>query len=355
MKRNGKTVLLAMSGGVDSSVAASLLRDQGYAVTGVFLCLGVAGGEAPDRGCCSPQDAADARRTAGKLGIDLHVLNAQEGFSRILDYFVSEYARGRTPNPCIHCNTMLKFARLVELADSLGVDFVATGHYARRVERDGQVCLARARDIAKDQSYALFGVARGNLPRVLLPVGELPNKAAVRDIARRLGLDVHDKPDSQEICFVADDDYTKLLAERAPQALRPGRILNTAGQELGRHEGYGRFTIGQRRGLKVAAGTPMYVTRIDPDTGDVVIGTREESSGRRLRANDANWHAQPSEAEFDAVVQVRYNHRGAPAHVRITRPDAFEVEFAEPVHAITPGQAAVIYDGDFLLGGGWIE
>ncbi|MBN1942109.1 MAG: tRNA 2-thiouridine(34) synthase MnmA [Phycisphaerae bacterium] len=345
-KHNEKTAILAMSGGVDSSVAAGLLLEEGYDVTGVFMCLGAAG---------LSEAAADAGRVAGRLGIPLRVLDLQEEFERIIDEFAAEYAAGRTPNPCIHCNARLKFGRLVELADSLGVQFVATGHYARRGERAGRPVIARARDAAKDQSYALFAVAAENVVRMLLPIGELAEKQAVRARAEALGIDVHGKADSQEICFVPDDDYTAILADRAPEALKPGRILNTAGEELGRHDGYGRFTVGQRRGLKVAAGVPMYVTRIDPAAGDVILGTREEACSRRLTALRANWHVPPVESEFNALVQIRYNHRGAAARVRILDEQSFAVEFAEPVHAITPGQAAVVYDGEVLLGGGWIE
>lgn len=344
-----------MSGGVDSSVAAALLLGKGYDLTGVFMCLGSAGDAGSDRGCCSPQDAADARRVAQSLGIDLHVLNLKEHFAPIIEYFLREYVAGRTPNPCIYCNAKLKFGRLMKLADSLGMDYVATGHYARISERADQPVIARGCDVRKDQSYALFSIPPEKLSRILLPVGEIADKALVREIARQSGLDVHDKPDSQEICFVEDDDYVRLLAERAPEALKPGRILNTAGDELGRHDGYGQFTIGQRRGLAVATGVPMYVTRIDPISGDVTIGTRAEASSRSLNAAGAVWQSQPDVTEFDATVQIRYNHRGALARVKITGPDTFTVDFAEPIHAITPGQAAVVYDGEILMGGGWIE
>lgn len=345
-----------MSGGVDSSVAAALLQQQGYEVTGVFLCMGqAAGGEMADRSCCSPQDAADARRVAQALGMDLHVLNVQERFEEIIEYFLDEYTAGRTPNPCIHCNMRLKFGRLVELAESLGLEHVATGHHARMVEVDGRRAVARAAALRKDQAYALFAVPAAVLPRMLLPIGDIDDKSRVRDLARELGLVVHDKPDSQEICFVADDDYVALLRDRRPEAMRPGRILDSVGRELGRHDGYGRFTIGQRRGLGVAAGVPMYVTRIDPASGDVTIGPREEVLGRHLLARRANWHARLTESTFDAVVQIRYNHRGAPARVRILEDNSFEAVFAEPVHAITPGQAAVVFREGVLLGGGWIE
>ena len=354
MNGGGKKVLLAMSGGVDSSVAAAMLRDEGYDVTGVFMCLGRAGADADSRGCCSPQDAADARRVAEALGIHLYVLNLADEFEPIIDYFLAEYARGRTPNPCIHCNALIKFGRLVRQADSLGIDYVATGHHARRVEFGGAPAFARARATAKDQSYALFAVARETLGRVLLPIGEVDDKQQVRRIARDLGLDVHDKPDSQEICFVPNDDYVALLRERLPDALRSGEIVDSGGRVLGHHDGYARFTIGQRRGVRVAAGEPMYVTHIDPAGARVTIGPRQEVMTRRLRAAAANWHCDVPD-EFDAAVQIRYNHRGQPGRVRRIAADAFEVEFAEDVSAVTPGQAAVVYDGDRLLGGGWIE
>ena len=349
-------VIVAMSGGVDSSVAASLLVEAGWEVTGVFLCLGRA---APDAGgsgrCCSPADAADARRVAEALGIDLFVLDCSDAFEPIIENFSSEYAAGRTPNPCIHCNRLVKFGRLMDRADSLGVRYVATGHHARIVAApDGSPAIARGQASGKDQSYALFDIPRARLGRILLPIGEIDDKDVVRRRAVELGLAVHDKPDSQEICFVPDDDYAELLRTHRPEALTPGEIVDEAGQVLGRHDGYARYTIGQRRGLGVAAGVPMYVTAIDPATARVTIGPRERTLGRRLTAGRATWHADVPEA-FDATVQVRYNHRGAPGRVRLTGPESFTVEFAEGVHAITPGQAAVVYDAGRVLGGGWIE
>ncbi len=355
-KREREKVLLAMSGGVDSSVAASLLLEAGYEVTGVFMCLGSApygqaAGSGESQGCCSPQDAADARRVAETLGIELYVLNFTDAFERIIDYFAAEYARGRTPNPCIHCNSLIKFGRLVQRADSLGIRYVATGHHARMA--NGAILRGKAR--RKDQSYALFGIARENLPRILLPVGEVDDKGRIREIARRLGLNVHDKPDSQEICFVSDEaGYIELLRSRAPDGLKSGKIVNSAGEVLGEHDGFGRFTIGQRRGLRVAAGVPMYVTKIDPDTATVTIGPREEVLARRLSASGANWHCDVS-GEFDGIVQIRYNHAGVAGRIRIIDENTFDVEFAEPVPAVTPGQAAVVYDGDRMLGGGWID
>jgi len=376
-------VLVAMSGGVDSSVAAALLREQGYDVTGIFMCLGTAGGSDASQGCCSPQDAADARRVAEHLGIDLYVLNLAGEFEPIIDYFVQEYVNGRTPNPCILCNARIKFGRLIQHADALGARYVATGHYARVATNSpstdpsvlaeranahatpcvgsssvGTDCLGTAvtRGLAraKDQSYALFGVDRRHLGRILLPIGEFADKAAVRAKARELGLLTHDKPDSQEICFVPDDDYVELLRRRAPEALTPGDVVDAAGNVLGRHEGYARFTIGQRKGVRIAGKEPMYVTAIDPAAARVTLGNRQQVMVRRLWARSANWHADVT-GEFDATVQIRYNHSGAAARVTVTGPDTFEAQFAEPVSAITPGQAAVVYLEDRMLGGGWIE
>lgn len=356
MTHSREKVLVAMSGGVDSAVAAALLVRGGYDVTGVFMCLGSAGGGRAATGCCSPADAADARRVAEALGVPMFVLNLADEFEPIIQEFAAEYARGRTPNPCIHCNSRIKFGRLLHRADSLGFRYVATGHYARTLAGPDGPALARAAYRPKDQSYALFAVARDALPRLLLPIGHLPDKQAVRDHARQLGLAVHDKPDSQEICFVENDDYPSLLARRAPHALTPGPIVDSAGTLLGRHDGYARFTIGQRRGLRVAAGVPMYVTAIDPATATVTIGPQAQVLRQRLTASGANWHANlPPGQPFRADVQIRYNHAGAPATVTVTDPDRFEVTFDSPIAAVTPGQAAVLYQNDRLLGGGWIN
>jgi tRNA-specific 2-thiouridylase len=355
MASGRQRVLVAMSGGVDSSVAAALLRDAGHDVTGVFLCMGRVGDPGGDgRGCCSPQDAADARRVAGKLGIDLFVLDAGDGFEAIVDAFAAEYAAGRTPNPCVRCNRDVKLARLLRHADALGFDRVATGHYARIVERDGRPALARAAARAKDQSYVLFALPRSALARLVLPLGELPDKGATRAIARQLALPVHDKPDSMEICFVEDGDHASVLAARAPRALTPGPIVDGAGRVLGRHDGYGRFTVGQRRGLGIASPGRLYVTAIDPATATVRVGAREETLAPRVEVAGATWHREVA-GSFEATVQIRSMHAGARAEVRILGAERFEATFLEPVHAAAPGQAAVVYVGETVLGGGFIE
>lgn len=362
-----------MSGGVDSSVAAALLKEQGYQVTGVFMCLGSAGwgegeGSPEDRptgGCCSPQDAADARRVADQLGIDLFVLNLQQEFEPIIRQFASEYAAGRTPNPCILCNSRIKFGRLLHQADMLGVRYVATGHYARivpsagasaeaRAESAEDVCIARGMAKGKDQSYALFDISRASLMRILLPLGSFESKKLIRDKALELHLPVHDKPDSQEICFVPDDDYSTLLARLAPEALTPGNVVDSAGKILGRHNGYARYTIGQRKGLGIAGPEPMYVTRIDPATATVTLGPKAEVVTSVLHASGANWQVNVPE-EFRATVQIRYNHSGVPGVVHMTDKKSFHVQFDQPVIAVTPGQAVVVYHEDRMLGGGWID
>ncbi len=329
---------MALSGGVDSAVSAHRLMRQGYRVRGLFLRT------------WEGSDPGDAGRVARHLGIELDVLDLREPMEAVQAYVADEYARGRTPNPCAMCNPRVKFAALTAHADRCGARWIATGHYAR--VQDGR--LARAANRAKDQSYVLFGLGRAVVERMVLPMGELPDKATVRALAAEVGLPVADKPDSQEICFLGDRHYTELLAERQGQA-RPGPIVDLAGREVGRHEGVGGFTVGQRRGLRVAAGEPLYVVAIDPAAATVTIGPRQAVQGTSLTAAGANWHAEVGEGPFEATVQVRYNARGTPATVTPGPGGRFGAELHRPVHAITPGQAAVIYDGDTLLGGGWIE
>jgi tRNA-specific 2-thiouridylase len=346
-------VLVGMSGGVDSSVAAALLRQQGYDVTGLFVCLGTAADADGGSGCCSLEDAADARRVAGLLGVDLFVLEAAADFSRIIDQFVAGYALGRTPNPCVGCNRDVKFARLLAHARALGFDAIATGHYARVTARAGAPAIARARARDKDQSYVLFELPAEARRRLLLPLGELPDKAAVRELARRFGLPVHDKPDSQELCFVGEEGYAGLLARRAPGALTPGPIVDEAGREVGRHDGYARFTVGQRRGLGGGAGQRRYVTGVEPATATVRIGPRQATLRGGLRAGRASWQG-PLPEDGLVALQLRSAPLAAPARVDLDG-DGFVARFERPAAAVAPGQAAVLYDGDVVVGGGWIE
>ena len=378
-----------MSGGVDSSVAAGLLREQGAEVIGCFMRLGSPGetldelvpfdsaGVSCDpakvrighQGCCSINDAADARAVAAELGIPLYVCNFKKDFGRIIDYFVDEYARGRTPNPCVRCNDWLKFGKLHDYARQIGADFVASGHYAR-VDRSGDSpVLRRGLDLSKDQSYVLFGAPRARLAEMVLPIGEFATKAEVRDLARRYGLPVFDKPDSQEICFVPDNDYAGLVERRRPELTSQGRIVDRAGVQLGVHAGQHRFTIGQRRGVGVALGHPVYVVEKRPETNEVVVGGPDDLLASECAVAEANWLVdEPALGEtVEVLAQHRYNAAAVPA--RVTRladgPDGspagraarFRLEFHSPERAVTPGQAVVLYaaaDPTLVLGGGWI-
>lgn len=354
-------VLLAMSGGVDSSVAAGLLVEQGHDVVGVFMRVGNHAPENPllpiadrHRGCCSAADASDARRVAAQLGIPFYALNFEEDFSRLVDYFADEYANARTPNPCVMCNQWLKFGKLLAYADVVGAARVATGHYARLSQSDGRPRLSRASDARKDQSYVLFGIPEAARTRTLFPIGNLP-KASVREHARRLGLSLHDKPESQDICFVPDRDYAAVVRTRRPDAFKPGEIRHADGRTLGRHDGLPAFTIGQRHGLRVAVGSPVYVTALDPATSTVVVGPRDQTESRSLIASSMNWWvAQPNEP-FRAAARIRYNHAAAAARVAALDAHRVCVEFDSPQSAVTPGQAVVLYDGDDVIAGGWID
>jgi tRNA-specific 2-thiouridylase len=410
-------VIVAMSGGVDSSVAAWLLKEQGHEVIGLFMRHGQGTGwgdfesrptgDSPKRTpfnpgaclpqrCCTAADADDARRVADRLGIAFYALNFEEEFGRIVDYFVDEYLAGRTPNPCIVCNTWLKFGKLVEYADGIGAQYVATGHYARlapsaepgrvdpggfrvqgsgfRVQGSGPASPSLAPspqfpapspqspapsllcgcDPGKDQSYVLFGVRRGLLARLKLPVGDY-RKLEIRRLAARLGLSIAEKPDSQEICFVPDDDHARLVRERRPGVDTSGEIVTTDGVVVGRHPGLEHFTIGQRKGLRVAFGQRRYVVRLEPQTRRVVVGTAEELARQELTAAQANWLVEPPSQPLPCQVKIRYRSPAVPAVVYPLPYDRFRVVFDRACYGVAPGQAAVCYQDDRVLGGGWIE
>ncbi|MBL0927654.1 MAG: tRNA 2-thiouridine(34) synthase MnmA [Phycisphaerales bacterium] len=388
-----------MSGGVDSSVAAALLQQQGYDPVGVFMRLGSPGETFDEltpydsagvacnpaslkighQGCCSINDAADARLVAAHLAIPFYVCNFKKDFGRIIDYFVDEYSRGRTPNPCVRCNDWLKFGKLHDYARQIGADFVASGHYARTDTSGPVPRLLRGLDHTKDQSYVLFGIPRDQLARTLFPIGHLP-KSRVRAIARELGLPTFDKPDSQEICFVPDNDYAGLVERRNPAAAALGPILDTQGRVVGTHRGQHHFTIGQRRGVGVALGYPIFVVAKDPAANTITVGPREHLLAAACTAAEANWLAPPpnptnptppgSNAEFPVLARYRSNsppvpalcHRLPDAPPTTTTPSGrrgrFDIRFQEPQEAVTPGQAIVLYDTadpDTVLAGGWID
>jgi tRNA-specific 2-thiouridylase len=355
---NRPRVLVAMSGGVDSSVAAALLVEQGYDVVGATMKLFCYGDDVPDRPCCSLDSINDARRVCQQLGVPHYVLNLESAFGHdVVDNFVDEYSRGRTPIPCVRCNTFTKFRDLVHKADAIDARFIATGHYARVI--DG--ALYRGVDHSKDQSYFLWGIDREVVSRMLLPVGT-QTKAETRAVAHRLGLEVvAEKVESQDICFVPDGDHTKIIRKKlgadAP-ALRRGPVILSNGQIVGEHDGYARFTIGQRRGLPGGFQVPMFVVAIRPSDRAVVIGPREELLGRGLVVREVNELGLGSRLSvLGTALSVQVRHRAPAIAATIIRRDADEVELAleEPVAAITPGQSAVFYDGDRVLGGGIIE
>jgi len=341
-------VLAAVSGGVDSSVTAAILLEQGYKCVGLFMVT-------HDRAQQAQEDAVAVCR---HLGIPLIVADVRKEFEQIISYFVCEYKSGRTPNPCVYCNRFMKFGRLWEIAQAQGCDYIATGHYADVREVNGVRCLYQAQDKAKDQSYVLSMVRRRMLEHILLPMSGL-TKAQTRQLAGELGLATEQKEDSQEICFIPDNDYTAMLQQWCPGILQKGKIIDTQGNELGEHEGISKFTIGQRRGLRVAMGEPMYVVRIDAETNTVVLGRKADVMSRGLIADSFNWLMNPSAEPLEAIVKVRYNHTGAAAAVYPMAGGEIRVVFDEPLSAITPGQAAVVYvqrpDGLQVAGGGWIR
>jgi tRNA-specific 2-thiouridylase len=347
MAAGQKKVFVALSGGVDSSTAAALLLRQGFDCAGVFMITSDGARHAQ----------AEAEDVAGKMGIELHALDLRSDFEAILDYFCSEYMKGRTPNPCVFCNRYIKFGKLWDFAASSGAELLATGHYARILQNGDQAGLYESLNAAKDQSYVLSMIDRKILPHVILPMGDY-SKDQTRRMAAEFGLGTEHRAESQEICFIPDDDYAAVLEQRCPELARKGNIIDSSGKILGEHDGVHRFTIGQRRGLRVAMGRPYYVVELDAGSNTVTLGPKEEVMHGKLQASGANWLIDEPASPFKAKVKIRYNDGGASATV-LPRGNTAVVEFDEPVSAITPGQLAAfcIQEGrnSRVVGGGWID
>lgn len=350
-------VVVAMSGGVDSSVAAALLKGQGYEVIGMMLRLWSEPGKEDSNRCCTPDAMAMARRVAAKLDIPFYVVDAKNTFREtVVQYFLDGYAAGVTPNPCLLCNRQIRWKFLLEHALALGVDFMATGHYARKKTTElGMHQLLRAVDRSKDQSYVLHVLSQEKLARALFPVGEYP-KPEIRKIAESLGLSVYKRPDSQDLCFLAGEDYRNFIQRNAAEMLRPGSIVTREGETLGRHNGLANYTIGQRKGLGLSSAVPLYVLGKDAATNTLVVGEAAKLGRDELVAEDINWMAgETPRKPFRAEVKIRYTAREAWAQVTpLAGGRRVSIRFDAPQRDVTPGQAAVFYDGEVLLGGGII-
>ena len=354
-------VVAAMSGGVDSAVTAALLKQQGYEVIGITLQIWQEhSDQGKHGGCCSLGAVEDARRASNKLDIPHYVLNFREYFAdKVIDRFVSEYARGRTPNPCVECNRSVKFDELLRHAKNLGADYLATGHYSRIRfnETSGRHELWRALDERKDQSYALYTLTQEQLSHTLMPLGELSGKDETRQIAAELGLAIANKPDSQEICFVPKEGYTHFLSKKAPETFQPGEVVDTSGKIRGTHDGLANFTIGQRRRLPASGEGPLFVIALEPSTNRVIVGSDEELFSNGFETQELCWSAIESiPNELAVSARIRYNGSACESIIRQTNDGtAIHCRFDEPQRAVTPGQAAVFYDGDVVLCGGTIE
>ncbi len=356
--KKGK-VVVGMSGGVDSSVAAYLLLEAGYEVIGVTMQIWQKEDDdtaSENGGCCGLSAVEDAARVAQKLGIPHYVMNFRDEFQeKVISYFMDEYLAGRTPNPCIACNRYVKWESLLQRSLQIGADYIATGHYARvELLPNGRYALRRSATDAKDQTYALYSLTQEQLARTLMPVGDY-GKPQIRGIAEKLGLFVADKPDSMEICFVPDQDYAGFIRANSGREIPEGNFVRADGTVIGRHKGITHYTVGQRKGLNLSMGRPVFVTEIRPETNEVVIGDAEDVFTDRLRCNRLNFMSVPNiGGELPVTAKIRYNHKGASAVVRRIGPDEAEVIFEEQVRAVTPGQAVVFYDGEYVAGGGTI-
>ncbi len=357
MKR--ERVVVGMSGGVDSSVAAWILKEQGYEVIGVTMQVWQeedAQAQEENGGCCGLSAVEDARRVAAMLDIPYYVMNFKSEFKEhVIDYFVDEYLRGRTPNPCIACNRYVKWESLLKRSMDIGADYIATGHYARIARLpNGRYAIKNSASSAKDQTYALYSLTQSQLSHTLMPVGDY-TKEEIRKIAAKLGLRTADKPDSQEICFIPDHDYARFIEQEAGQVKGPGNFVTADGRVLGRHKGITHYTIGQRKGLGIAMGVPVFVTKICPQSNEVVLGSNEEVYGDTLYADKLNYMSIPGlEEELQVTAKIRYSHKGAPCTIANAGDGKVICKFQEPVRAITPGQAVVFYHGDTVVGGGTI-
>ena len=360
MGSDKKKVVVGMSGGVDSSVAAWLLKKQGYDVIGVTMQIWQDEEEEAQQengGCCGLSAVDDARRVAWDLGIPYYVMNFKQEFKEhVMDYFVDEYIHGRTPNPCIACNRYVKWESLLKRSLDIGADYIATGHYAQiEYLPNGRYALKKSATAAKDQTYALYNLTQEQLSHTLMPVGAY-TKDQIRQMAEEIGLQVANKPDSQEICFIPDHDYAKFIEENTDRNVESGNFVDMDGNIIGQHEGITHYTVGQRKGLNLAMGHPVFVVAIRPDTNEVVIGEAGDVFTDSLICDRVNWMAVDGlhGEEMQVMAKIRYSHKGAPCVIRETGDGRVECRFAEQVRAVTPGQAVVFYDGDYVVGGGTI-